>query len=163
MASRSRRHTRDWGLYLGLAAFAIAFGHLEAVAAVYMREFLGIVPTPGHLDIDGLEQMPGWLVATGQTREAATIVVLGALALVGGRTGRQRLGVFLYTFGIWDVVYYISLKVMTDWPSGLATVDCIFLIPQAWYAPVWVPISISLVMIIWGTRFMTTFSRRVRK
>lgn len=163
MARQSRRHIKDWGLYLGLAAFAIAFGHVEAVTAVYMRELLGIVPTPEHLDIDGLEQMPGWLIATEQTREAATIVVLAAVALVGGRTGRQRLGVFLYTFGIWDVVYYISLKVMTDWPSGLATVDCIFLIPRAWYVPVWVPVSISLVMIIWGARFMATFSRRVRK
>ena len=59
MARQSRMRTRDWGLCLGLAAFAIAFGHLEAVAAVYMKELLGIVSTPEHMDIDGFEQMPG--------------------------------------------------------------------------------------------------------
>ncbi len=161
MARQSRRHIKDWGLYLGLAAFAIAFGHLEAVAAVYMRELLEIVPTPEHLNIDGLEQVPGWLIATEQTREVATMVILAAVALVSGRTGWQRFGVFLYTFGIWDVIYYASLKLMIGWPAGLGTVDCLFLIPHAWHAPVWVPLSMASVMILWGARLMAFRARWV--
>jgi len=149
----SRRKT-DWGLYLGLAAFGVAFGHIEAVVVVYIRHIIGIVPTPEHLDADVMAQVPGWLIATEQTREAATIVLLGALALVVGRTGLQRLGVFLYAFGIWDVIYYISLKVMIDWPASLATMDCLFLIPAPWLLPVWVPVSIAVLMTIWGARFI---------
>jgi hypothetical protein len=163
MARRLRKYIIDWGLYLGLGAFAVAFGHVEAVVVVYIREILGITPTPEHLDAIGLEQVPGWLIATEQTRQAATIVMLAAVALVSGRAGRQRLGAFLYTFGIWDVIYYISLKVMIDWPASLATMDCLFLIPRPWHAPIWVPVTIAVVMILWGARLIAVPARQVRR
>jgi len=155
MAQHSPRHVIDWGFYLGLAAFGIAFGHLEAVVVVYIREIIGIIPTPEQLNPEVMAQLPGWLIPVEQTREAATIVMLAALALVAGRYGRQRLGVFLYTFGIWDVIYYVSLKIMLGWPASLATMDCLFLIPVPWYFPVWVPVGIAVLMIIWGARFMS--------
>ncbi len=154
MARQSRRRLIDWGLYLGVAAFGVAFGHLEAVVVVYIRQIMGIVPTPEQLDPEVLAQVPGWLIGTEQTREASTIIILASLALVAGRTGLQRLGIFLYAFGIWDVVYYISLKVMIEWPASLTTTDCLFLIPGPWYCPVWVPLLVACLMIIWGARFM---------
>jgi len=155
MAQHLPRHFTDWGFYLGLAAFGVAFGHLEAVVVVYIREIIGIIPTPEQLDPAVMAHLPGWLIAIEQTREAATIIMLAALALVAGRYARQRLGVFLYTFGIWDVIYYISLKIMIDWPASLTTMDCLFLIPVPWHLPVWVPLAISVLMIVWGARFMS--------
>lgn len=144
----------EWGLVGAITAFGIAMGHLEAVVVVYIREILGIIPTPEHLDPAVLEQVPGWLIATEQTREAATIVMLVTLAIVAGRTARQSLGVFLYSFGVWDIMYYVALKAMLGWPASLGTLDCLFLIPAPWYAPVWVPVSISCVLIIIGVRLM---------
>jgi len=116
---------------------------LEAVVVVYIRRIMDIVPTPQNLDPQALAQVPDWLISTEQTREAATIVMLVALALLAGHTRVQKLAVFLFTFGVWDIFYYISLKALIDWPASLAAMDCLFLIPQPWYAPVWVPVVIS--------------------
>ncbi|MFP3904127.1 MAG: hypothetical protein ACLFWB_07780 [Armatimonadota bacterium] len=160
---KSRTHLTDWGLIAALTAFGIAMGHLEGVVVVYIREIIAIVPTPEQLGPEVLAEVPGWLIATEQTREAATIVMLVTLALVAGRSPRQSLGVFLYTFGVWDIIYYVALRVMIDWPSSLATTDCLFLIPSPWYAPVWVPMAVSCVLIIVGAKLMQVPLRQVEK
>lgn len=143
----------QWGLMTAITAFGIAMGHLEAVVVVYIRKILGIT-TLEHLDPAVFQQMPGWLIAVEQTREAATIVMLTALAIIAGRTARQSLGVFLYSFGVWDIIYYAALKAMLGWPASLVTTDCVFLIPAPWFAPVWVPVSVSCVLIIVGVKLM---------
>ncbi len=148
--SRKRRTIWDLNLLTLLSAFAIAMGYLEAVVVVYIRKILGIVPTPEQLTAETIEQVPDWLIASEQSREAATIIMLVALAWLVGRTGAQKLGVFLFAFGVWDIFYYVSLKALIDWPASLATWDCLFLIPQPWYAPVWLPVVISLGMIMVG-------------
>jgi hypothetical protein len=145
----ARRFARpSTGAFLAaLTAFAIAMGHLEAVVVVYIRRLLDVVPMPEHLDADFVSRMPDWLIATEQGREAATIVMLLALGWLVGRSPLAKLGTFLYAFGVWDIFYYVSLKVLIGWPASLQTRDCLFLIPNPWYAPVWLPVSISLVMI----------------
>ena len=40
---------------------------------------------------------------------------------------------------------------MTGWPKTLADWDVLFLIPLPWWGPVWAPVSIALLMILWGT------------
>ncbi len=136
-------------------------GYLEAVVVVYIRRIIDIVPTPQNLDPQAIAQVPDWLISTEQTREAATIVMLVALALLAGRTRVQKLAVFLFTFGVWDIFYYVSLKALIDWPASLATMDCLFLIPQPWYAPVWVPVVISLGMIAVALGLFAAGSRQV--
>ncbi len=131
-----------------LTAFAIAMGHLEAVVVVYIRHILGIVPTPEHLDRAVYEQVPHWIVASEQGREAATIIMLVTLAVLAGRRPLEKLAVFLYAFAVWDIFYYVSLKVLIVWPASLQTMDLLFLIPTAWFAPVWLPVSISALMIV---------------
>ncbi len=147
-----RKQSAKWdpNLLALLSAFAIAMGYLEAVVVVYIRKILDIVPAPEDLTTEYLEQVPDWLMSTEQTREAATIIMLVALALLVGRTGAQKLGTFLFTFGVWDIFYYVSLKALINWPASLATQDCLFLIPQPWYAPVWMPVLASLGMIMLG-------------
>jgi hypothetical protein len=60
----------------------------------------------------------------------------------------ERLSCFLFTFGIWDIFYYIFLKILIDWPETLLDWDILFLIPVAWVAPVLAPIICSLMMIV---------------
>jgi hypothetical protein len=131
-----------------LTAFAVAMGHLEAVVVVYIRHILGIVPTPEHLDRAVYEHVPQWIVVSEQWREAATIVMLVTLALLAGRKPLEKLAVFLYAFAVWDVFYYVSLKIQLDWPASLRTMDLLFLIPRPWFAPVWLPLAISAGMIV---------------
>jgi hypothetical protein len=40
---------------------------------------------------------------------------------------------------------------MCDWPRSLADWDILFLLPLPWWGPVWAPVSIALLMIVWGT------------
>ena len=79
------------------------------------------------------------------------LVTVGWLA---GATWRARLGYSVVAFGVWDIFYYVFLRVMTGWPKSLLDWDILFLIPLPWWGPVWAPTSISLLMILWGT-FMT--------
>ncbi|MBI1797848.1 MAG: hypothetical protein HYR74_12455 [Candidatus Eisenbacteria bacterium] len=140
-----------------LVVFAAAMGWLEGVVVVYIRGLLGVArPAPlpqGDEVMRRFATLP-WLLGTEQSREIATIVMLAALAWLGGDRFRSRAGAFLVAFGVWDIVYYVALFAMLRWPTSLASVDVLFLIPPHpwWSQPVWVPIAISSVMIVLGTR-----------
>jgi bacteriorhodopsin len=54
-------------------------------------------------------------------------------------------------FGVWDIFYYVWLKVMLDWPASLNDWDILFLIPLPWIGPVIAPVLISLLMIACGS------------
>ena len=54
-------------------------------------------------------------------------------------------------FGAWDIFYYVFLRLMSGWPKTLLDWDILFLLPLPWWGPVLAPVSIALVMILWGT------------
>lgn len=148
-----------------LALFAIAMGWLEAVVVVYLRALLGVAhgsaaPDPEELT-RGIASLP-WLIGTEQGREAATIVMLAAVAWLAAPRLLPRLGAFLVAFGVWDIAYYFALYALLLWPQSLATLDLLFLIPPGpwWIQPVWVPVAISCVMIATGCRLFTAPERR---
>ncbi len=145
---------------LALAAFGVAFGHIEAVVVVYIRRIMDWVPLPGDITADDLAQVPNWLIHTEQTREVATIVLLLALATLVGRNFLEKVGTFLFVFGVWDLTYYAALKLMIRWPESFTTSDCLFLIPEPWIAPVWLPMLCSLGMIAIGTGLLFAIDRR---
>ena len=97
-----------------------------------------------------------WLMRTEQTREAATIVMLGAVAGLAARRLGGRLGAFLICFGVWDIIYYAGLFALLRWPPSLTAKDVLFLIPPHpwWYQPVWLPIAISLLFVWTGSRLL---------
>ena len=144
-ATLRNRLVESTALRLGiLAVFALAMGHLEAVVVVYIRIALG--------DLNGSVSVPQELVRTfpwtiEATREAATLVMLGTLALLVGRTWWERAAALLWAFAIWDATYYVALKVMTGWPASLNTPDVYFLLPAPWGGPVWVPMVADISMI----------------
>ncbi len=128
-----------------LIGFAIAMAYLEAVVVVYLRELLypegfcfPLIPIPIRLLLAELG------------REAATIVMLGAVAFLAGVRRWERFALFIVIFGIWDIFYYVWLKALLDWPASLLEWDILFLIPLTWIGPVIAPVLISVLMIIAG-------------
>jgi hypothetical protein len=84
-------------------------------------------------------------------REAATLVMIGTLGVLAGRTWRRRAGYAALAFGVWDIFYYVFLRIISGWPRTLMDWDILFLLPLPWWGPVLAPVSIAVVMIIWGT------------
>ena len=84
-------------------------------------------------------------------REAATLVMIATLGVLAGRTWRRRAGYAALAFGVWDIFYYVFLRLISGWPRTLLDWDILFLLPLPWWGPVLAPVSIALVMILWGT------------
>jgi hypothetical protein len=138
------------------AAFAASFGFLEAVVVVYLRAAVGLLPGyQGTLadvvrmsgDVyqqsQAINQIPKSLLTLEVLREAATILMLLSVALLTSTKSRARAAVFLWTFAIWDIVYYAALWATVRWPLSLSDPDVLFLIPVPWFSPVWFPLLVS--------------------
>ncbi len=93
----------------------------------------------------------GGLGAVEFAREFATLVMLFTVGALAGRTWRARIGYMVVAFGVWDIFYYVFLKLMCGWPHSLLDWDILFLIPLPWWGPVLAPVLIALLMIVWGT------------
>jgi len=79
-------------------------------------------------------------------REIATVLMLLALGILVGRSALERFGYFIYAFGVWDLIYYVGLRLVLGWPPSLLTWDVLFLIPLPWIGPVLAPVLASLAM-----------------
>ena len=137
--------------WLVVALYAVAMAWVEAAVVYYLRSLIDRIepyqPYP-------LPRAGGFGEAE-LIREIATLIMLFAVGWLAGTTWRTRLGYSVVAFGVWDIFYYIFLRVMTGWwPKSLLDWDILFLIPLPWWGPVWAPTSIALLMILWGT-FMT--------
>jgi hypothetical protein len=129
-----------------LAIFGIAMAHLEGVVVVYLRKALGILETESNKV--SVEKFPRRFLKIEMTREAATIIMLVAIAYLAGTTWLEKSIFFLWTFAFWDLFYYLSLYILIKWPPTLKTIDVLFLIPVPWIAPVWFPIGVSSLTIV---------------
>jgi hypothetical protein len=87
-------------------------------------------------------------------REAATLVMLAAVAFAVSREPHRRLGAFLLAFGVWDLSFYLWLRALIGWPPSLLTWDILFLLPVPWAAPVLAPVIIAATMSIFGARLL---------
>lgn len=154
---------KPWVRVSIVALFAVGMAYVESMVVVYLREILSIVPTPVNLDPRFFERAVSEhpeLVWREQTREAATVVMIVTLAVLAGRRWRERLGVFLLAFGVWDLFYYLWLYVLIGWPPSLMTKDVLFLIPVAWIAPVLLPTTIAACMVAAGCWCLFSNGRR---
>jgi hypothetical protein len=133
---------------LWIVVYAAAMAFVEAAVVVYLR----MLPPSAA----GVPQIPGVEVA----REAATIVMLLAVARLAGRDRWEQFLYFCIAFGIWDVGYYVWLKLLIGWPPSLLTWDVLFLIPVPWLAPVLAPLIVSAALVS-GSACLLTLRRRV--
>ena len=142
------------------AIYAAAFGYVEALVVVYIRR-LGAMPL--GLDYPAIWAARGlpWggasvisemrrlgVYQTEYTREIATLLLLLGPACAAGRTGRERLGLYLFTFAVWDETFYLWLRLWTGFPRSLGSTDIYFLVPIAWYGPVWFPVLVVMPVLI---------------
>ncbi len=130
-------------LFLWLTFFSIAMGFLETAVVVYLRA----IYYPHGFDFP-LVNMNNSIAITELGREAATIIMLVGIGILSGKNPTQRFALFLYSFAIWDIFYYVFLKLLLNWPESLFTWDILFLIPLPWVGPVICPCIISLSMIL---------------
>jgi hypothetical protein len=134
---RSTAKTMIW-----LTLFSIAMGYLETAVVVYLRK----IYYPDGFAFPLVPISPD-IAAAEFWREAATIVMLAGIGVLSARTRIQGFIFFLYSFAIWDIFYYIFLKLLLNWPESLLTWDILFLIPVPWVGPVIAPCIVSLSMI----------------
>ncbi len=148
-----------------MTLFACAFGFVEAACVVYLRRLLHI---PYGMDYRVFAASKGvaltnysmsdmlaaqGLIGMERAREIATIVVLFAAGWAAGRSGKQRLGLFAWSFAAWDLSYYASLFLLAGFPRSLLDTDIYFLIPIDWYGPVWFPVLVVMpVLLFTGMR-----------
>ena len=144
---------RRWSV---VAVFAVGMAWVEAASVYYLRVMVDRIEPYQHNPLP----ISGVLGPVELVREAATLVMLLAVGMLAGRAWPARLGYTAIAFGIWDILYYVFLRVMTDWPKSLFDWDILFLLPLPWWGPVLAPVCISLLMIVWGT-FATQFTDRI--
>jgi hypothetical protein len=130
--------------------FGIAFAYIEAAVVVYLREIFH--PAGFTFPLTELGTTPLWkqllLIETG--REAATLVLILTASWLFGQNRPQRFAFFLTIFAVWDIFYYIWLKVIIDWPISIMDWDILFLIPTVWAGPVVAPILTSLILLVFA-------------
>lgn len=124
--------------YPAVILFSIAFGLEEAIIVLYLRAL-----APGNAMVPRDQYMLEMI------REGATLVVLGTIAWLAASSTWNRLRAFLFAFGLWDIVYYITLWMLSGYPT-LTSNDVLFLVPVPWMAPVWAPVAFASALILLG-------------
>jgi hypothetical protein len=134
--SPTTRRTLLW-----MSAFAVAMGVLEGAVVVYLRRLY--FPEGFRFPMQAVET-PIMIVEL--WRELATMVMLLSVGMIAGRTKAERFAYFIYSFGLWDLIYYVFLKLALDWPESLLTWDILFLLPVPWVGPVIAPCIVAATM-----------------
>jgi hypothetical protein len=134
-------------IWLTIVLFAVGMAWMEAASVYYLRVLVDRVepyqvnPLPPHPVLGAVELV----------REAATLVMLLAVGMLAARTWYQRCAWSAVAFGVWDIFYYVFLRIMSGWPTSLLDWDILFLLPLPWWGPVLAPVSVAGLMIVWGT------------
>ncbi len=125
-----------------ITLFGVAMAFFESSVVIYLRELYypeGFSFPLSHID--------SHIAVTELIREFFSLVMILSVAAMTSRSFMQRFAHFLYIFAIWDIFYYVFLKLLLGWPESVLTWDVLFLIPVTWSGPMITPILVSLVMI----------------
>lgn len=149
-----------------LILFGLSFAFVESSVVFYLRKFLGydsfnqinyqIIANFGFIAFVKFKESffrDPQIAAAEVTREFATIIMLFAVAYLTANTLRRRIGAFLIAFAIWDLFYYVFLRLLINWPRNLFDTDIFFLIPIPWIGPVITPLVIAAALLIIGLVF----------
>jgi len=106
--------TRFRAVAAAVLAYAVAMAFLESAVVVYLQRALGIDPRA----LFPLQNpvVTGDLATIEVGREAATLVMLGTVGWLAGRSGLERLAWTAVAFGTWDIFYYAWLWAFIGWP-----------------------------------------------
>jgi hypothetical protein len=144
------------GGWVAVTVYAVGMAYVEAAAVLYLRTIYGgIDPVAPRATL--FHPLPDFVwVEIG--REAATMVMLGAIGWLASRAVAGRLGAFALAFGVWDIFYYVFLWLFAGWPASPMAADVLFLIPLPWWGPVLAPVLVALVIAVAGAAAMARAS-----
>ncbi|MDH5543219.1 MAG: hypothetical protein OEY64_09670 [Nitrospinota bacterium] len=132
-----------------LAIFSMAFALIEAAVVVYLRELY----YPHGFGFP-LAPLPGEKVYVEIIREGATLAVLASVSFLSAGDRGRRVCYFIFSFGLWDIFYYVWLKIFLDWPATLLAPDILFLIPVIWWGPVLAPVIVAATISVASLLFL---------
>ena len=130
-----------------VTVLGIGLAYIEAAVVVYLRAIFYSDGFTFPLEDFVADSLWRKFLFVEVGREAATLVVLFSSSWLTGKNFHARLAYFLTIFAVWDIFYYVWLKVILDWPASLMDWDILFLIPLTWAGPVLAPILVSLTMV----------------
>jgi hypothetical protein len=150
-----KRLKREHARWCVVVVFALGMAWVEAASVYYLRAMVD------RLEPYQENPLPirGVLGPVELVREAATLVMLLTVGMLAGRTRHQRLAYTAIAFGVWDILYYVFLRLISGWPASLFDWDILFLLPLPWWGPVLAPVCIASLMVVWGT-LVTQFADR---
>ncbi|MCX6256333.1 MAG: hypothetical protein NTW49_00285 [Bacteroidia bacterium] len=125
-----------------ITVFAVAMGFLESAVVVYLRQLY----YPEGFGFP-LKIISGRIAFTELLREIATIFMLIAAGALAGKNFTEKFAWFIYSFALWDIFYYVFLKLLLNWPESFLSWDILFLVPVIWVGPVLAPVINSMIMI----------------
>lgn len=154
--------------FIALGLFAVAFAFVEASVVVYLREIFGLRNLTQNivaLDVEPVLNLGiiaflkfsdiykiisnSFILNMEIIRELSTLIIFGSVAYLNEKSLKRRIWIFLYIFSIWDLSYYLFLRLSIGWPKNLLDVDIFFLLPVPWVGPVILPLIIfSLILIL---------------
>lgn len=137
----------DWHRWWIVVIYAGAMAWVESAVVFYLRSMMDRIEPYQPNPLPAI----GGFARVELPRELATLIMLFAVGMLAARTWRARFGYVLIAFGVWDIFYYVFLKIICGWPHSLFDWDVLFLLPMPWWGPVLSPVLISLMMILWGT------------
>jgi hypothetical protein len=128
-----------------LILFGVALGFFEASVVVYLRALV----YPGA-PLFPMKTMPLSILTVELLREFFSIVLIWSAAVLAGRTRALKFAAFLILFGVWDVFYYVFLRLLIHWPATWTDWDILFLIPVPWVAPWTAPALCAATLVVFG-------------
>jgi hypothetical protein len=131
-----------------IAVYAVAMAYVESAAVLYLRTIYGGIDPIGQRH-SLFVPVPDF-VAIEIGRELATMVMLAIVALLGASTTIGRIGAFAVAMGVWDILYYVFLRVFAGWPASPLAPDILFLLPLPWWGPVLSPVLLAGLFVVAG-------------
>jgi hypothetical protein len=152
MTASPASHRAGW---VALTVYAAAMALVEAACVVTLKRLYfseGWAP-PFH-------PIPADALRLEQWREIATLVMIAAVSCLGRPPFRIALARGLWVFGLWDLLYYVFLRLWTGFPASLFDWDLVFLVPRPWIAPVWLACLVSIACVTFAACLLRPFHSR---
>lgn len=108
-----------------------------------------------------IKMIPEKILIVEVFRELFSIVMLVSVAALIDAKFYIKFSFFAFIFGVWDIVYYIVLKISLNWPVSLNDWDILFLLPLPWLGPVWAPCVVSLSLILGSLYLIKQYEKGV--
>ncbi|MBN2542492.1 hypothetical protein JXI42_06465 [bacterium] len=118
-------------------------GYFESTIVVYLRELF--YPAGFQFPMVKISET---LLFVEIGREFFSLIMILTVALLSSENKWKRFANFMFIFAIWDITFYLWLRLFLHWPSSVFTWDLLFLLPVPWAGPVIAPLLISLTMIL---------------